>query len=217
MRWDPVEGGFANARELLTFLGAPKLDGESYEVHYFDFSLPAGAIPNSTVILRERKSADGKTEIRLKYRSLLPPSEKCACPAGAHYKQSEEVDISFGRTGAPSRVYSYSCTIRADEPPASLAAIPKKCESHMVRYVFGGYKIEEWTLPGGNLQLEVSRAAPNTANELARFAQFVAQLRDHGVKPSDRSKSEMGSDCLEGGAVRNTKQSDLQRFRRLEN
>lgn len=195
VRWDPAEGGFANAHEVLAFLGAPQKTGEAFEVRYFDLEPPASAPPDSTTILRKRVKLGGKTEIRLKYRRTWPPGEKWECPNDAPYEKGEEVDFSFVGTGMPRRVYSYSCTLTAQEPPPSLNAVPKKCSSRMIRYQFDGYKVEEWTLPGGNVKVEVSHSAKNTPAELAKFAEFVSKLRDRGVKPSDQSKTELGSHC----------------------
>lgn len=195
VRWDPSEGGFSNAQEVLAFLNAPQKAGEAFEVRYFDLPLPASAPPNSTTILRQRSRAAGKTEIRLKYRRAQPLADKWECPNDAPYEKNEEVDVSFVGTERPSRVYSYSCTLTAELPPASLGAVPKKCTSRMVRYHFDGLKIEEWTLPGGNVKVEVSHAAQNSSNEVAKFAEFVSKLRERGVKPSDQSKTELGSRC----------------------
>jgi hypothetical protein len=200
VRWDPSEGGFANAEEVLDFLGAPKVRGETYEVQYFDLPPPENAPPGSTVILRRRRKAGGGSEIRLKYRREAPLAGNWGCPGGRGFEPREEVDFSFTGSGEPGRVYSYSCTLKAGEPPELLAAIPKKCVSRIARYVFGGFKIEEWTLPGGGMQLEVSRSAANTAGEFARFERFVSKLLERGIRPSPRSKTELGSQCAEGNS-----------------
>ena len=195
VRWGSSEGGFSSAREVLAFLGAPETKGEAYEVRYFDLAPPEGAPTDATTIVRRRSRVGGKTDIRLKYRMKAPLPGKWACPAGAPFVQSEEVDISFGGAGPPGRVYSYSCTLAATEPPAFLAAVPKRCASRMVRYAFQGFKIEEWTLPGGDVQLEVSQAGKNTRGELEDFERFVGRLRERGIRPTDRSKTELGSRC----------------------
>jgi hypothetical protein len=195
VRWDPSEGGFSNAQEVLAFLDAPKTAGQAFEVRYFDLAPPVNAPPNSITILRQRSRAAGKTEFRLKYRRAQPLGDKWECPNDAPYEKTEEVDVSFVGTERPRRVYSYSCTLTAELPPASLGAVPKKCASRMVRYHFGGFKIEEWTLPGGNVKVEISHAARNSSDEVVKFAEFVSKLRGRGVKPSDQSKTELGSRC----------------------
>ncbi len=149
VRWDPSEGGLRNAHEVLAFLKAPQKSGEVFEVRYFDLEPPASAPPDSTTILRQRRKVRGRTEIRLKYRRTRPLGEKWNCPNDSPYEKAEEVDFSFVGTGQPNRVYSYSCTLTAKQPPASLNAVQKKCSSRMVRYQFDGFKIEEWTLPRG--------------------------------------------------------------------
>jgi hypothetical protein len=137
----------------------------------------------------------GKTEIRLKYRRTQPLGENWECPDDSPYDKGEEVDFSFVGAGQPNRFYSYSCTLTAQLPPASLNAVQKKCSSRVVRYQVDGFKIEEWTLPGGGVKVEVSRSAKNTRAEVAKFAEQVSKLRDRGVKPSDQSKTELGSRC----------------------
>lgn len=137
----------------------------------------------------------GKTEIRLKYRRTQPLGEKWECPNDGPYEKNAEADVSFVGAGMLNRVYSYSCTLSAQQPPASLHAVPKKCVSQMVRYQFKGFKIEEWTLPGGKVIVELSHTAQNTSDKLAKFAEFVSKLRERGVKPSDQSKTELGSRC----------------------
>ncbi len=200
VRWNPAEGGLATAEEVLALLGAAGARGETFEVRYFDLARPANAPSGATVILRRRTGEDGRAEIRLKYRRARPLASAWECPAGAPYRPAEEVDIGFGGAEAPSRVYSYGCTLAAAEPPAGLHAVPKKCASRVTRYEVGSsrteaYKVEEWGLPDGGIRLEVSRTAPNDVDELARFAGLVSRLRERGVRPLDDSKTEMGSRC----------------------
>jgi hypothetical protein len=200
VRWNPAEGGLATVAEVLALLGASGERGETFEVRYFDVARPAGAPAGATTILRQRTGADGRAEIRLKYRRTRPLASAWGCPAGAPYRAVEEVDIGFGGADAPSRVYSYACTLAAAEPPAELHAVAKKCASRVTRFEVGStraeaYKVEEWKLPDGGIRLEVSRTAPNDVDELARFAGLVSKLRERGVRPLDESKTEMGSLC----------------------
>lgn len=199
VRWNPAQGGLATAAEAVGFLGGGDEKGESWEVRYFDLEPPAGAPPGATTILRRRMGPAGG-EIRLKYRRERPLDAPWACPAGIVFRQDEEVDIGFGGADAPSRTYSYSCSLDAAEPPASLSATPRKCVSRMVRYQAGAHKserckVEQWTLPDGSVRLEVSRSAPNSVDELARFADLVERLRARGVRPLEESKTELGSRC----------------------
>ena len=194
VRWDPAGGGPASVAELLSFLGASKTEGRRYEVRYFDFPAPAGAPAGATPILRQRVAEDGEAEIRLKYRSPQPLPAAWACPDGARFQKSEETDVTFAASG-PSRSFAYSCSLDAPSPPAFLAAAPKPCSARMVRYEHGGDKIEEWTLPGGAVRLEVSRTGPNDAKHATKFGRLVDRLRARGVKPLDESKTELGSRC----------------------
>jgi hypothetical protein len=200
VRWNPAQGGPATAAEVLAFLEGSRDRGETWEVRYFDLEPPPGAPAGATTILRRRTNAGGRSEIRLKYRRARPLDAAWGCPAGGAFRKDEEVDIGFGGSGAPTRVYAYSCSLEAAEPPSGLGAVPKKCASRMVRYEAGSrrsqrYKVEEWTLPGGGVRLEISRSAPNSVDELARFAELVERLRARGVRPLDESKTELGSRC----------------------
>jgi hypothetical protein len=186
VRWNPAQGGLATAAEAVAFLGGGDGRSEAWEVRYFDVEPPQGAPPDVTTILRRRMSVGGLGEIRLKYRSVRPLEGPWSCPAGSAFRQSEEVDVGFGGSDAPSRVYSYSCTLDAAEPPGSLSAVPRKCVSRMVRFQAGDrrrgkYKVEAWTLPDGTTRL--------------RFADLVERLRARGVRPVDESKTELGSRC----------------------
>ena len=67
----------------------------------------------------------------------------------------------------------------------------------MVRYEHGGDKIEEWTLPGGAIRLEVSRSTSNEAKNAERFGELVGRLVARGVKPLDEINTELGSRCPE--------------------
>ena len=195
VRWDPAKGGPRDAREVLSLLGGKEKEGESFEVEYFDLPTPPSAPADAVTILRRRRKSGGKGEIRLKYRRDRPLEGPWSCPAGSAFAQSEEEDFSFSGMGPPVRVYSYSCSLDGVEPPASLSAVPKPCSSRMVRYASRGLKVEEWSLPGGDTRVEVSRSAKNTADEIASFEEIVARLLERGAHPSDGSKAEIASQC----------------------
>ncbi len=200
VRWNPQEGGPATAAEVLAFLEAPPSKGEVFEVRYFDLPKPAGAPAGADTVLRRRSGGDAGPEIRLKFRLARPLAGRWGCPTTEAFRRSEEVDIGFGGADAPSRVYSYSCTLAAEEPPRELGAAAKRCASRMTRWQIGAtraeaYRVEEWRLPGGDVRLEISRAAANDVDELARFAGLVTRLRTLGARPLDESKTELGSRC----------------------
>lgn len=197
VRWDPTQGGPANARELLAFLGASGGGGHAYEVRYFDMPRPEGAPAGAATILRLRVADGGDAEVRLKYRTEQPLEGRWGCPAGASFDKSEEVDVTFTAGAAPVRMFAYSCTLEAGAPPAFLGATPKSCAARMVRYKHGDDKIEEWTLPGGAVRLEVSRTTSGKPKHEAKFRELVDRLRARGVKPLDESKTELGSRCPE--------------------
>ncbi|HEY1434625.1 MAG TPA: hypothetical protein VGG65_04570 [Thermoanaerobaculia bacterium] len=200
VRWNPAQGGLKTAADVLAFLGGPGTGGQGAQVQFYDLPAPEGAPRETTVILRRRDGEGGESEIRLKYRSPRPLTVAWACPAGIGFEPSTQVDVGFGTAPTPSRVYSYSCRLRAAQPPALLGATARPCASRMVRYETGppgrgGYKVEAWTLPGGAVTLEISRTAANSPDELARFSELVARLRARGVRPLDDSKTELGGKC----------------------
>jgi hypothetical protein len=195
VRWNPVNGGPKDAREVLSLLGQKAEDVDTYEIEYFDLPPVASAPAGATTILRRRHKANGKTEIRLKYRLDRPLEENFSCPAGLSFEKSEEEDLGYPGSGAPVRVYSYSCSLDAAEPPASLSAVAKPCSSKMVRYKTDDLKVEEWTLPDATVRVELSRSAKNTAAEAATFEALVQRLIERGVHPSDGSKTDIASQC----------------------
>jgi hypothetical protein len=195
MRWDPADGGPKSPEEVLTILGVPLPSAERYDVRYYDLPAPASAPAGATPILRERTRAGGKTEFRLKYRFTRPLAGGWACPAGEAFEADEEVDVSVGEGGAAARVYSYSCTLKAKDPPRSLNAVPKRCSAAMTRYSSGGFRVEEWLMPGGARTIEVSRPGTDAVDDLEKFRRVVEILLGRGARPSDRSKTELGSTC----------------------
>ena len=93
------------------------------------------------------------------------------------------------------RVYAYTCSMKANQPPRSLSATPKPCSAKMVRYASKGMKVESWQMPDGSFQLEVSRSAANDVAEFQSFQEIAIRLLAQGVKPTDSSKTEQGSRC----------------------
>jgi len=197
VRWDPAQGGPADVRALLDLLGASDEAGHAYDVRYFDFPVPAGAPAGATPILRLRRADEGGAEVRLKYRTERPLEGRWGCPEGARFEKSEEIDVTYTAGAAPVRMYAYSCTLDATAPPAFLGATPKPCAARMVRYKHRGDKIEEWTLPGGGVRLEVSRSTSSGPKHEAKFVELVDRLKARGVHPLDESKTELGSRCPE--------------------
>ena len=194
-RWDPAGGGPRTPQDVLTLFDLPVPTPEKYEVRYWDLPPPASAPLSATPILRERTKAGGKTEFRLKYRFSRPLAAAWACPAGEAFHPEEQVDVSVGEGGNANRVYSYSCTLKTGAPPSSLNAVPKSCSVSMTRYNAEGLRVEVWLMPDGARTIEVSRAAADGVDELANFRQVAEKLFASGAKPSDRSKTELGSTC----------------------
>lgn len=198
MRWDIEAGGPRTAEEVLKALKLKAKDPDKYEIRYFDFTPPGDAPDGFTVILRQRKTRK-KHELTFKYRGAkeLPPVD---CPISSKPdEEKEEVDVSVLGGGATKRSHSYSCTVESKDgpvkPPQKLKAQALECVNQMTRYKAGDLKIEEWHLPGGETFIEVSHNGSDTQKDLKSFQKIVDKLVKEGAKPSDRSKTELGSDC----------------------
>lgn len=193
IRWNPRDGGPQNAVEVLQWLEKKPKEPVHYSVRYFDLPRPASAPEGASVILRQRSKSGGKTQIRLKYRRPEPLTSEWGCPTD-EFEQSSEIDVAWLGQGQKTSV-SYSCTLKAESPPAELAARPKPCMAQMTRYEVGGLKVEEWQLSGGDLLLELSRQEQDSPAGRQGFQRLVDQLLARGVRPADRSKTELGSEC----------------------
>ena len=193
IRWDVREGGPATAVELLQWLGKSAKSPERYTVRYYDLPRPLSAPEGAGVILRQRAKQGGKTQIRLKYRLEKPLSSGWECPSD-DFEKSSELDVTWLELGQKVS-YSYACTLKEETPPPALKATPKSCLAQMTRYEADGFKIEEWLLPDGQRLLEISRNAEDSVSKRQSFQSLVDQLMARGVRPADRSKTELGSDC----------------------
>ena len=198
MRWNSDEGGPRTAKKVLKALGEEAEESKDYEIRYFDFTPPEEAPAGFKSILRQRKSGK-KHELTFKYRGDHPLSAWKFPISSAQDESKEEVDVSILADGQIKKSYSYSCTLEGKkpiEPPQDLKARQKSCSSKMTRLKTGKMKVEEWHLPGGVILVEVSRSDSNTQKDLDSFrSKVVDTLVKDGVKPSDRSKTEVGSDC----------------------
>ena len=195
VRWEAADGGPKTAQEVMATLKKASTSAETYVVQYFDFTppeVPAGSKP----ILRRRTKESGKPKLTFKYRSDQPLAA-WTCPLPYPVEKQEEVDVSFGAAKAVKRAFSYSCDKKdAADPPAELRATPEACASTMTRLESDNLKVEEWRMPGNALMIEVSQKGPNSKKALKAFRQHVvAPLLKAGIKPSDRSKTEIGSRC----------------------
>jgi hypothetical protein len=194
-RWNPADGGPKSPEEVLTVLGEQTPSPERYRVRYYELAAPASAPEGAAVALSERTKSHGKTQFRLKYRFSQPLAGAWRCPDGEGFEPEEEADVSIGAEGKVSRVYSYSCTVKSPTPPRSLKGVPKPCWAGMKRYTSGDFKVEEWSMPGGGVILELSMPGTETADDLAKFQRAAGKLTERGARPSERSKTELGSAC----------------------
>ena len=193
IRWDSREGGPGTAMDVLQWLGKSSKSPERYTVRYYDLPRPPSAPESAGTILRQRAKQGGKTQIRLKYRLEKPLNSGWECPSD-DFEKSSELDVTWLELGQKVS-YSYVCTMKEDTPPAALKATPKPCVAEMTRYEADGFKIEEWLLPDGQRLLEISRNAEDSVSKRQSFQVLVDQLMARGVRPADRSKTELGSDC----------------------
>jgi hypothetical protein len=195
LRWNPQDGGPGTAEAVFRLLGMTAGIPEHYEVRYYDLPKPVSAPAHATVILRERKKVGGKTQFRLKYRLPEPLTQAFQCPPGSDFEVGSEVDVTWLAANTQKRVYAYSCTTQAKQPPPSLHARPKPCSARMSRYSSQGLKVETWQMPDGGRQLEVSRTATHDDAAFQDFQAIAVRLMGQGAKPTDESKTELGSRC----------------------
>ena len=193
IRWVSREGGPSTAMDVLQWLGKSSKSPERYTVRYYDLPRPPSAPEGAGVILRQRAKQGGKTQIRLKYRLEKPLRSRWECPSD-DFERSSELDVTWLELGQKVS-YSYACTLKEETPPPALKATPKSCLAQMTRYEADGFKIEEWLLPDGQRLLEISRNAEDSVSKRQSFQSLVDQLMARGVRPADRSKTELGSDC----------------------
>lgn len=199
MRWDIEEGGPRTAKKALEVLGKKADESVDYKIRYFDLAPPQDAPAGFAPILRRRKS-DKMHELTFKYRGDHPLAD-WSCPLSSSPDESKgEVDVSILAGDQTKRSFSYSCTLESKKgrlkPPRELKAHVKSCTNRMKRLKAGRLKIEEWHLPGHVTLVEVSRNGDNTQADLDSFRHDVVdKLLAVGVKPSDRSKTEIGSSC----------------------
>jgi len=202
IRWNPTEGGPKTSAAVLEALGDKSSDDDGYEIQYFDLVPPSDAPPEASAILRQRVKNGKKHELTFKYRSAKS-LDAPTCPLAAPTETKNEVDVSLTASGEPKRAFSYSCTLESKAgppaPPAALQARPRPCTSKMRRQkaVRLDAKVEEWHVAPDGLMFEVSRNGSDTPQDLAAFKSDIADvLMRAGVKPSDRSKTELGSACV---------------------
>lgn len=203
VRWMPGEGGPGTARAVAKLLSWQTKDKGTFSVRYFDVKAPADAPIGTASILRERVSG-ANVEVTWKYRSgealAVSLGSPWNCPLGMVAKRKDEMDVSVVSSGEVRRSFSRSCTSKAAlqlSVPASLGAKQKGCASTVSRQATkqDDYKIEEWRLSSGQNFVELSWNAVDSPANLESFVQIVSRLVAKGVKPVDRSKTEIGTQC----------------------
>lgn len=203
VRWNSSDGGPARATDALAALGAATEDSAQFRIQYFSISNPPSAPSGFTVIARSRQGPK-KTELTIKLRGNdpapnLPSLASWDCGLATAEKK-DEVDVTIMAGGEIKRAFSRSCTMESKKAaffPPMLGATAKGCEALMTRLKVGSIKVEEWVIkPSGARLIEVSRNAPDTKESLDAFnKEVVASLLTQGIRPLDRSKSEVGGEC----------------------
>ncbi len=204
VRWDGKLGGPASAPQTLSRLGLAKTDEDTFTVQYFDMANPQKTPIGFEPILRKRWT-DKNTQVTYKYRGAIPLPAKpslanWSCPLPSADDRKDEVDVSFLSMDEVKKSYSRSCTLKSKVPmramPRALEAKARDCTSSMRRLESGKLKIEEWSMPGGSVLIEVSRSGANTRSDLRKFqVDILAPLLQMGVTPLDRSKTELAGQC----------------------
>ena len=203
IRWSPKDGGPADLKRASALLG---VDGKAsqFTIGYFEVVGFAGGPAGFLPILRERTKGD-KADTTWKYRGsdAFPPgaSDAWTCPLRKESKRKDEVDVSLLSDASVRRSFSRSCTAGVElkkSLPAGLTARAKGCSSAMQRRESkdGDVTIEEWRMSNGDVLLEVSSKARDDGPALAAFRErFVKPLIAAGIRPQDRSKTEIGTQC----------------------
>lgn len=201
IRWSPADGGPKNIAEVMQFLKfEPKKKVHVFEVRYYRAETPGDGPANVTSIVRERLE-NVSPEVTWKYRSVepLPGSAKWSCPLSSTDKAKFEADISVMDTGV-RKTFSWSCSASGaftQLVPAELKVTPLGCGSQMTRSEAKGteHRIEEWRLKNGTIILEVSWTATDDRKDQELFLNQVANPLLSKIKPQDRSKTEIVSNC----------------------
>lgn len=203
IRWNAAEGGLKTAAQTLAAFGVSADDKDAFEIQYFTVAAPADLPSGFGAIARSRQKGK-KKELTFKLRGPepvqpLPARDSWNCGLGEAVKK-DEIDISVLANGQVKRVFSRSCSIESKEDiafPGAMGAKPKGCVSTMTRLKSGTLTVEEWLLkPSGVRLIEVSRKGADTNDELQAFRKdIVTPLLGRRIKPLDRSKSDVGSDC----------------------
>ncbi|HQR09985.1 MAG TPA: hypothetical protein PLW68_01555 [Casimicrobiaceae bacterium] len=196
IRWNTREGGPATVDAALAVLALRARHESRFKVGYFNPPATSSAPAGFTAILRRREEGDRRAELTFKLRGdrVL---EQWSCPLRNAGPPKAEVDVTFGKAGALSRAFSYSCT---REDPASataeFSATRKACVADVMRRQGARVRVEEWQLPGGATMIEVSGRGENSAKALESFrARVVVPLLAAGIRPVADSKTELGSRC----------------------
>jgi len=206
-RWDPTQGGPGSAAAVVVALKLQPGKSKKYVVRYFDVVQPTTVPPGYKVIGRERGAPGEKPDATYKVRGPEPiPSELLAwkCPLTGVSESKAEVDVGFVGVSLPKRAFSVSCTVdkAALQPvlPAGYSATAKGCSSQMERTKARSskveLKVEQWSLPKGEVAIEVSMEGSDSDADLERFrAEVVNPLLSKKAVPLKGSKSELGSEC----------------------
>ena len=202
IRWEAVPGAPQTDAAVASLLADATSDGgDDYEVKYFDITPPNDAPKGATAILRQRRKNGKKYELTFKYRSAAP-IENAKCPLPEPSETKNEVDVSVAGGGDRKRTYSFSCTSESKSGPPPIPdglhahATPCTISMHRRKLDTLKVKVELWRIPGSVPILEASRGAPDDPGALESFEREVAgPLERAGAKPTDRSKTELGSTC----------------------
>lgn len=203
IRWSPADGGPSDLRAVTGLL---RIDGRTseYDVVYRDVARPDDAPPGFVPIVRQRRRG-ARTDVTWKYRGRdgFPVQSAAAwrCPLRGEASRKDEVDVSVLAADTESRSYSRSCSADGDlaaSAPGAPAPLADGCSSRVTRLRArdGALTVEEWRTSSGATFVEVSARGDDAAADLRNFRHTVAQpLLDAGIRPLDRSKTEIASPC----------------------
>lgn len=208
MRWAPSQGGPQNADAALDRLGLDAGERKDFRVRYFDPPRPSGLPASATVVLRERVEG---VRIDTTWKVRVPVAEVRGragwpCALKSPDRIREEIDVTVLDHGAVRRSIARTCEMSAtfEEALPGFARTPVGCASRMQRVESrdGSIVVEHWQVGDGSAMLEVSSRGKDDAQALAGFQNRVAKkLVRAGVRPLDRSRSEIGTQCTPPSAA----------------
>lgn len=215
IRWYPSEGGPATIADVVSLLGQTVKKRQQAVVTYVQVTSPSALPTEQRLIARERvftavaddpaaskKKSGAKTEVMMKLRvpeAQISDAKHWSCPLTGPTERKLEVDVSWPPS-PQTRAISVSCKAEdqtmLEAIPSTLRPRPGPCAaSTMVRAkTEEGITIERWTLPSGQIVIEVSMSGNDDAAGVDGFRRLVVD-KLKGVKPLQEGMTTLAGTC----------------------